>query len=272
MGLKDNSIFYNAKRSSQYLNYSGNNIFYPIRSKLFKTSIYNSNSNNFTEFTDIDKFIISTCYSDNFKNLLYENSLFDYFEVVRSYEVFSEIIFLCLLLLMYFLGYFEQNLFLLIERITKSKFLAFNIKTISILLIADLLILTVVCVKVKLLLTGLAFDQKTNFGPNYIPDLIFFVIPSFIIILLANGIYYIEKILYPKIDQFVKQQIFSFVFLVSSLSLILLIKYQNESHQSLISSFSLVSAVLGLGLVRFFFNYSKYLKYCILMNDKKLNN
>ena len=137
------------------------------------------------------------------------------------------------------------------------------------MLIADLLILTVVCVKVKLLLTGLAFDQKTNFGPNYIPDLIFFVIPSFIIILLANGIYYIEKILYPKIDQFVKQQIFSFVFLVSSLSLILLIKYQNESHQSLISSFSLVSAVLGLGLVRFFFNYSKHLKHCAILEKEQ---
>ena len=258
--------FDNILTKYSYFDVSGNDLT-QLYSNFYKNSIFNSFCSNCTELTDIDEYIIQTYYSPELNKMIEDHNETSYFE---NYTTLKYILFaLCsaIILSFYFFGFFGRTLFPFVDDQIKNNWLAFNFKTLSILLIT-----IAIYILSLFLLYYLTFPTQTEYSH---PEFQFFlfskkaVLPILIgfIVILVNGIYLIEKIVIKRFEQFAIQQLFSFVFFATGIVFSAYLLNRLSFVHDNILLFSFYVGIL-LSLARFLFNYSYYQRR-LLQIDKE---
>ena len=262
----ENGTEYYTNYRYSYYDTKGN--FDQFYSGIYPNSIFNSSIMNCTELTDIDKYIIKTYYSPDLDKIIKDHNVTFYFE---SYTTLKNILLaLCcaIILLLYFSGFFGRTLFAFVNNHVKGNWLAFNFKTLSILLI------TIAIYILSLLgLYYLSYPAHTEYiDPGFHlflfdQNAVIIILIAFILIL-VNGIYLIENVVIMRFEQFALQQFFSFMFFVSG---IIFGAYLLNRLFVLQDNIFLISFYAGslLGLTRFLFNYSNYQKKVVLIDKEK---
>lgn len=261
--LKKDSIFnYNF-----FYNYGNSKLNY-LYSDNYKNSLFNSTCNNCTELTEIDKYIIKTYYSPDLDKIIKDHNETSYFESYATLKYILLALCSAIILSLYFSGFFGQTLFSFVNNLVKNNWLAFNFKTLSILLIPIAIYI--------LSLFGLyylSYPAQTEYiHPRFHlflfdQNAVIIILIAFILIL-ANGIYLIENVVIIRFEQFALQQFFSFMFFVSG---IIFGAYLLNRLFVLQDNIFLISFYVGslLGLTRFLFNYSNYQKKLVLIDKEK---
>jgi Putative regulator of cell autolysis len=230
----------------------------------FPKSVFNTSCRNCNELADVDKFIIKTYYSPDFEKTISDNSTDNYSKKFNLLSQISSYILYAIVLATFFSGFFHRYFFSFIENRIKNNWLAFNYKTFSIFIFFFIVSYTLLLVKDYIGHDNLSYSVVV-LKKIYFPFLAF----STYIFLPINLIYLTEKIIFSRFDQFAKQQLFSFISLVTGIltATYLLgqwISPKNEENY-------LISIYVGaaLGIIRFLYNYSNYQKKLAIIDKEQ---
>lgn len=235
----------------------------------FPNSIFNPNCSNCTELADVDKYIIKTFYSHDLEKRIEAYSPYNYLKSSSKFFYIELAIIALIFVVVYYTGYLYQ-IFSFFDNRIQSKWVAFNSKV--------LLITTMFSI----------FYTITNYTTYYIYasgvvpkpvcfdyyGMIFFMFVHLkfwlaYILIPVNCIYLVEKVIFPKFSQFAKQQLFSIIALVASISILInLLKGQKLPMYLGVWWVSLsVSTVIGIA--RFLYNYTNYQKKLAVLDKEQ---
>ena len=208
------------------------------------------------DLTSTDKYIIKTYYTPassilfHFLHEHYINAKQDKKNAESKPKLMFIISILLLLIVFicYQIGYFNKYAFSFFEKRIKNKWLFLNVNVI--IIIATILLTT----RLIVLIEGL-YDPFVL--RNHVL-LLFFLIP-------INLIYFNEKKLLPRFNQFFNQQFLSFILLVGGY---LLATYINKAFVKHTTDFNLSTEIIIasiFAIVRFIYNYTGYQKKLLLI-------
>jgi sensor histidine kinase YesM len=252
-------------------NLSCHNVYDPK----FPNSIFNPNCYNCTELAEIDKYIIKTFYSQDIGKKIETYNLNGQKQRFFMFFPIKIGIVIAIFIVLYFTGYFEQ-IFAFLDRRIRLKWLAINNKVLFVIIlfsiaytITNYLNYYVLVSSVFTKLDKPAFSQP--FRAIFFLRSIFIPLAFWIayILIPVNFIYLVEKVIFPKFNQFAKQQLFSFIALVASISILVYLLKGQELPMYLGVWWVSLSVITLIGIARFLYNYTAYQKKLAIIDKEQ---
>jgi two-component system, LytTR family, sensor kinase len=274
LGIRNVSLFSSEKSDSAvFFDNLGHHLNFPNFDPHFKNSIFNSYCNHCTQLSDVDRFIIKSYYSPSLDDMIAKNSRQSFFQNASMFFNLSLALIVAIIVLLYFSNFFDRYFFSFIDKHIRVSWVSFNFKVLIIFVFYSILYLSISMGHLYITRSGLKTDfpePVTIFPLSLIKSLIFWMA---YVLIPVNFIYLIEKVCFPKFEQFAKQQLFSFILLVTGFlwaTWLLNRWYFNFPMPKYSYSLPLYFGV-GIGLARFLFNFSNYQRRLAVMGkDQEL--
>lgn len=243
----------------------------------FPNSIFNTSGNNCNELDDVDKFIINAFYSKEVERIISENSFNNYLKRYNVIYYMSIFLLFIALVAIYFSGFLHSSIFAFIDNRIKIKWFAFNCKVFSLFLFFTI---GFIIINIGNPYIGL-YNRVTENAPNVMVYSIFYILQLLFayMLILVNFVYIIEKILFPRFEQFAEQQLFSFMSLILGILLVIYISrwikfsfYIGNLQVSMNfgEKYTIAGYIISaLGIIRFLYNYSNYQKKLAVIDKEQ---
>jgi sensor histidine kinase YesM len=235
----------------------------------FPNSIFNSNCGNCNELTDVDKYIIKTFYSHDLEKRIEAYSPYNYLKSSSKFFYIELAIVIAIFVIAFFTGYFK-HIFSFFDNHIRLRWLAFN---------SNILFVTVIF---SIVYTATNYITYHIYASGIVPKPVYFDLCgaiSFMLINLkfwiayvlipVNCIYLIEKEIFPKFNQFAQQQLFSFIALVASISILIYLLKGQKLPMYLGVWWVSLSVSTVIGIARFLYNYTTYQKKLAVMDKEQ---